>query len=175
MLELAVRAPSAGHSQGWRFLVLDEAESRDAFWTATTDGTEPDGWLVRLRTAQALIVCFSDKQAYLERYAEQDKGWADQSELRWPIPYWHVDTGMAAMIALLSAVEHGLGACFFGIPGEHWPAVRSCFAVPDRLSPIGVISLGYPARDRRSPSLDRGRRPWAEVVSYGSFATSGAD
>lgn len=173
LLDLAVRAPSAGYSQGWRFLVLDDITSREAFWTATTDGEPDDPWLGRLRTAQALIVCFSDKQAYLERYAEPDKGWTDQDEAHWPVPYWHIDTGMAAMIALLSAVEHGLGACFFGIPGERWDALRAAFDVPDRLSPIGVISLGYPAPDARSPSLSRGRRPQSEVVAYGSFAESG--
>lgn len=174
LLSLAVRAPSAGYSQGWHFLVLDDITSRAAFWAATTDDAAPDAWLERLRTAPALIVCFSDKQTYLERYAAADKGWTDQDETRWPVPYWDIDTGMAAMIALLSAVEHGLGACFFGVPGERWAALRAAFGVPERLRPIGVISLGYPAQDRRSPSLKRGQRPQVEVVSYGSFAGSAA-
>lgn len=172
ILDLAVRAPSAGYSQGWRFLVLDDITSRAAFWTATVEHGPPDTWVERLRTAPALIVCFSDKQAYLERYAEPDKGWTDQDEAHWPVPYWHIDTGMAAMIALLSAVEQGLGACFFGVPGERWAELRTAFGVPERLSPIGVISLGYPAPDRRSPSLKRGRRPQVDVVSYGSFVES---
>jgi hypothetical protein len=33
------------------------------------------------------------------------------------------------------------------------------------------VSMGYPAPDLRSPSLKRGRRPLAEVMRYGSFAT----
>ncbi|MCW2497194.1 MAG: nitroreductase [Jatrophihabitans sp.] len=169
LLRLAVRAPSAGHTQGWRFLVLDDITSRNSFWEATSEG-EPDAWLTRLQTAPVLILCFSDKEAYLDRYAEPDKGWTDRDEARWPVPYWHIDTGMAAMIALLAAEDHGLAACFFGVPGERWPALRSAFDVPERLTPIGVISLGYPAADRRSPSLKRGRRDLADVVSYGSFA-----
>ena len=36
LLEHAIRAPSAGFSQGWAFLVLESAEERDRFWTATT-------------------------------------------------------------------------------------------------------------------------------------------
>ena len=172
LLSLAVRAPSAGYSQGWRFLVLDDITSCDAFWTATTDPDEDghaDPWLSRMRSAPALIVCFSDKEAYLDRYAEPDKGWTDRDEAHWPVPYWHIDTGMAAMLILLGAVEQGLGACFFGVPGERWPTLRSAFAVPQRLSPIGVISLGFPAPDLRSPSLKRGRRPHEDVVAYGSF------
>lgn len=170
LLDLAVRAPSAGFSQGWHFLVLDDDRSRDAFWQATTDEDEPpDPWLDGLKTAPALIICFSDKDTYLDRYAEPDKGWTDRDETHWPVPYWHIDTGMAAMLILLGAVDAGLAACFFGIPAEALATVRESFAVPERLTPIGVISLGYPAKDRRSPSLRRGRRAPAQVTSYGSF------
>lgn len=168
MLSLAVRAPSAGHTQGWQFLVLDDITSRTAFWDATSDG-EANSWLARLQTAPALVIVFSDKHAYLERYAEPDKGWSDRAESHWPVPYWDIDAGMAAMILLLSAVDTGLGACFFGVPGERWDALRARFVVPAWLRPVGVVSLGYPAADVRSPSLRRGRRPLEEVVSYGSF------
>jgi len=169
LLERATHAPSAGFSQGWRFLVLQSDAERDAFWTATDPRGVPDPWLAGMRTAPALVVVFSDKQVYLDRYAEPDKGWADRDESRWPVPYWHIDTGMAALLILLGAVDRGLAACFFGIPEEHWPALRKAFAVPERLTPIGAISLGYRAQDRRSPSLRRGRRPLSEVVAYGSF------
>ena len=169
LLEHATHAPSAGFSQGWRFLVLQSDAEREAFWTATDPRGVPDPWLAGMRTAPALVVVFSDKQVYLDRYAEPDKGWADRDESRWPVPYWHIDTGMAALLILLGAVDRGLAACFFGIPEEHWPALRKAFAVPERLTPIGAISLGYRAQDRRSPSLRRGRRPLSEVVAYGSF------
>jgi nitroreductase len=172
LLSLAIRAPSAGHTQGWRFLVLDDITSRDRFWTATPDDdpdAEPDPWLSRMRAAPALVICFSDRQAYLDRYAEPDKGWTDRDEARWPVPYWHIDTGMAAMILLLAAHDVGLAACFFGVPPEHTAAVLSSFAVPAGLTAVGVVSLGYPAPDLRSPSLRRGRRSLADVVSYGSF------
>jgi nitroreductase len=168
LLSLAVRAPSAGHTQGWRFLVLDDITARTRFWDATSDGPA-DSWRARLQTAPALVVFFSDKEAYLDRYAEPDKGWTDRDERRWPVPYWHVDTGMAALIFLLAAHDIGLGACFFGVPPERFGALREAFAVPQRLTPVGVVSLGHPAPDVRSPSLRRGRRPLAELVAYGSF------
>ena len=168
LLNLATRAPSAGHTQGWRFLVLDEPGRRETFWTATSDGA-PDAWLARMQTAPMLVIFFSDRQAYLDRYAEPDKGWTDRDEARWPVPYWHVDTGMAAMIFLLAAVEQGLGACLFGVPPDRWPDLFAAFNIPEALAPVGVVSLGYPAPDMRSPSLKRGRRPLAELLSYGSF------
>jgi len=169
LLRLAIRAPSAGHTQGWRFLVLDDITSRESFWTATSDG-EADPWLTRMQLAPVLILCFSDKDAYLDRYAEPDKGWTDRSESNWPMPYWNIDTGMAAMILLLAAEDRELAACFFGVPGDRWEAVRSALCVPERLDMVGVISLGYPAPDVRSPSLKRGRRTVEEVVSFGRYS-----
>jgi nitroreductase len=171
LLELALHAPSAGFTQGWQFLVLDDSETLSRFWTATTSFDEPpDLWLAGMKTAPVIIVSFSDKEAYLARYAEPDKGWTDRDESRWPAPYWHIDTGMAGLLILLGAVDAGLAACFFGIPTARWDALRSDFAVPAGLTPIGAISVGYPAPDRRSPSLRRGRRGLSEVVHYGSFA-----
>lgn len=171
MLRMALRAPSAGHTQGWRFLVLDDITSLDRFWSATTDAAnEADAWLLRMRTAPALVIAFSSKQAYLDRYAEPDKGWTDRDEARWPVPYWHIDVGMASMILLLGAVDAGLGACFFGVPPDRWQDLRTAFAVPAEWDPVGVVSLGYPAPDLRSPSLRRGRKAWDEVVRYGSFS-----
>jgi nitroreductase len=171
LLELAVRAPSAGHTQGWHFLVLELGTDREAFWAATGDA-DTNPWLARMQSAPVLVIVFSDKDAYLDRYAEPDKGWTDRDEAHWPVPYWDTDAAMAAMIALLAVVDAGLVGCFFGVPGERWQGLRAAFGVPSRLRPVGVLSIGYPAPDVRSPSLRRGRRPFAEIVSYGRFGRS---
>jgi nitroreductase len=175
LLEHAIRAPSAGFSQGWAFLVLETPEERERFWAATApspshpDGA-PDGWLTRMRRAPLLVVPLSNKDAYLDRYAEPDKGWTDRDESRWPVPYWDVDAGMAALLMLLTAVDEGLGACFFGVPPERVAGFRAAFGVPEGYRPVGCVSVGYPGgEDRRSPSLRRGRRPVEEVVHRGSW------
>jgi nitroreductase len=170
LLAHAIRAPSAGFSQGWAFLVLETAEERDRFWTATTDAGAPDRWLTRMRRAPLLVVPLSHKAAYLDRYAEPDKGWTDRDESRWPVPYWDVDTGMAALLMLLTAVDEGLAACFFGVPPERVAALREAFGVPADYSPIGCVSVGYAgSEDTRSPSLRRGRRGLDEVVHRGRW------
>lgn len=172
MLEHAVRAPSAGFSQGWDFLVLTATGDRDAFWAATTDPEAPaDRWLQGMRTAPALVLCLSDPGRYLDRYAEPDKGWADRDEGRWPVPYWDVDVGMAAMAMLLTVVDEGLGGCFFGVPPERHADLRAALGVPADRRVVGVVSVGYPAPDLRSPSSRRGRRPVAEVAHEGRFGT----
>ena len=56
--------------------------------------------------------------AYLDRYALPDKGFTDRSDAWWPAPYWDIDAGFASLLMLLTAVDAGLGACFFGMPVE---------------------------------------------------------
>lgn len=170
LLANALRAPSAGFSQGWAFLVLSTPGDRTRFWEATAESVDdPDPWLRDMMTAPLLIVPLSHKQAYLDRYAWPDKGWADRDEGRWPVPYWDIDTGFAALLMLLTAVDEELGACFFGVPPERMAAFRTIFGVPDDYTPIGCVSVGYRAPDRRSPSLARGHRPIEEVVHHGSW------
>ena len=170
LLAHALRAPSAGFTQGWAFLVLEDAADRDLFWSVTTSTDAPDGWLTRMRRAPLLVVPLSSKAAYLDRYAEPDKGWTDRDEARWPVPYWDVDAGMAALLMLLTAVDEGLGACFFGVPAERVDGLREAFGVPATHRPVGVVSVGYPGSgDRRSPSLRRGRRGVGDVVHRGRW------
>ena len=170
LLEHAIRAPSAGFSQGWGFLVLEDAPDRERFWRAATPETDVwQQWLTNMRTAPLIIVANSNKSIYLDRYAQPDKGWTDRDERHWPVPYWDIDTGFASLLMLLTAVDQGLGACFFGIPPERIPPYRAEFGVPDEFTPIGAISVGYPAPDHRSPSLRRGRRPVSEVVHRGQW------
>ncbi len=182
MLANAVRAPSAGFSQGWAFLVLDRPPDLERFWASSSPPGSTGGgrWLSGMRTAPVVIVPMSDQQAYLERYAEPDKSTrsttqagpaAADDEDRWPVPYWHVDTGMAALLILQTAVDEGLGACFFGIPGGQVAAFRQEFGVPAGLTPVGAITVGHRTGDAGaagSPAR-RSRRPLDEVVHRGGW------
>jgi nitroreductase len=175
LLEYAIRAPSAGFSQGWGFLVLTEPAERAAYWQATTDDGIPDSWLAGMMTAPVLIIAHSNKAIYLDRYAEADKGWTDRDESHWAVPYWDIDTGFASMMMMLGAVDEGLATCFFGVPVERVESYRAAFDVPSDYTPIGALSVGYRAPDIASPSLKRGRREIDEVVHRGRWAgkTSG--
>jgi len=167
ILANGLRAPSAGFSQGWSFLVLAGAEETKRYWDAVLplERRQSFQWAGLLR-APLVIVALSNKQTYLERYAETDKG--HKPEIHdWPTPYWHIDAAFAAMLMLLTATDAGLGALFFSVADI--PAFRAAFGVPGRLHPIGAIAVGYPLPDRRSSSLSRGKRPQAEVVHRGRW------
>ena len=123
----AVRAPNAGFSQGWGFLVL----------------------------------------------AQPDKGWTDEDEARWPVPFWHIDTGMAALLILQTVTDEGLGACYFGVPPERVAPVRAAFGIPDTFDPIGAITIGHRTTTDGlpgSPSV-RPRKAQADVVHHGRWGT----
>ena len=77
--------------------------------------------------------------------AQPDKGWTDRDEARWPVPFWHIDTGMAAMLQLLTAVDEGLDALYFGIVPPAGAAVQGRVRVPENCEPIGAIAIGYDA------------------------------
>jgi nitroreductase len=163
ILDNARRAPSAGFTQGSDFLVLEGPEQTETFWNATFEPGKRESFRwPGLFKAPLVIVFLSNKSAYVERYAEPDKGWTDREESRWPVPYWDVDTGFAALLALLTATDAGLGALFFGVfQAEKF---RAAFGVPDEYSPVGAVAIGYPAPDEPSASLKRGRRPLDEIV-----------
>ena len=167
----ANRAPSAGFSQGFAFLLADTPTDTARFWSAATPpGAGQDAWSRGMRTAPVVIVALSCKRAYLDRYSEPDKGWTDRDEARWPAPYWDIDTGMATLLILLSAVDEHLGACFFGVPPERIDAVRAEFGVPADHHPIGAVTIGHPAPlERVRGSARRGRRPLDKVVHRGDW------
>lgn len=168
VLNSALRAPSAGFAQGWAFLVLTEKQDRARFWPfapATAERTPT------MQDAPLVVVPLAHKQAYLERYAQPDKGWEDQAESRWPAPYWFVDTGMAALMMLLTAVDEGLGACFIGIQPDYLEPFKREFGIPEPYAPIGAITIGYRVPDApvMGSAVDRPRKDPASVIHRGQW------
>ncbi|PPL20478.1 nitroreductase family protein [Microterricola pindariensis] len=178
MLQNAVRAPNAGFTQGWAFLVLDTPADLDRFWGSTSPGGRAAGssrWLTGMRSAPVVIVPLSSKEQYVRRYAEPDKGWSDAEEPRWGVPYWHVDAGMASLLVLQTAVDEGLGGCFFGIPREQVPAFRAEFGIPGEYAPVGAITIGHPDPHKApggSPTR-RARKHVDDVVHRGGWRRRG--
>lgn len=171
LLAAAARAPSAGFSQGFSFLVLEGAEQCAPFWPlifaqAEADADERMHRLVKgMSQAPLLIVPMANKEVYLDNYAE--RGWGDES--RWAVPYWYIDTGFAALLILLAAVDEGLGAVFFGPP--EFADFRAQFGVPPEWTPIGAIAVGYydPESNPDRPALRSRRKPLADLVHRGHW------
>jgi nitroreductase len=167
----ALTAPSAGHTQGRELVVLEGHEQTDRYWQATTDAD----WRARSRRfagmarAPVVVLAFSDPDAYVERYAEPDKARSDGVEVKWVVPYWHVDTSFAVMTLLLGAADRGIGAAFLGnFRGEE--RLKGALGVPARLRWLGAVLLGPPAfPDPPSTSAARPTRTVDDTVHRGRW------
>lgn len=160
VLDRATRGPSAGFSQGVSFVAITDHATRHEIARLAGEneyiGEGFDPWISR---APVHVMICVRKDAYLERYRETDKDGENGpkgSEDGWTIPYWWVDGGAAMMLLLLAAVDEGLAAGFLG--AHNIDAIEELLGIPDDVSPIGIVTMGHPAPDRRSGSLDRGRR-----------------
>jgi nitroreductase len=166
LVDLASRAPSAGKTQGWHLVVLED-DLTDRFWRHAFPAERRSGFRwPGLFTAPVIILPFADPDAYVARYAEPDKartGLGAGTDA-WPTPYWTVDASMSVMTLLLAAEDAGLGALFFAVfNGE--AEVRAELGVPDNLQLLGAIAVGWPADEPSTgASAQRPRRPAAEIV-----------
>src|SRR5207237_2505338 len=93
ILRNAASGRSAGYSQGYAFLVLDGRDEVERFWSALQGGDIEPPVDPEVMNAPLVMVPMANKDIYLDRYAEDDKRWTDHDESRWPVPYWHIDTG----------------------------------------------------------------------------------
>jgi nitroreductase len=160
----ALRAPSAGNSQAIAVVVVTDPDLRgriaeiagEASYVA--DGFDP--WISR---APAHLVIAVSEKIYRDRYAEPDK-LGPAGEISWPVPFWWIDAGAAMMAVLLAAVDEGLGAGFLGV--HSLPDLADVLDIPEHFQPIGVVTLGHPAPDRRSGSLDRPKKTTDDVVFW---------
>jgi nitroreductase len=164
------RAPSAGFSQGQRLIVVTEPERRRQIAEAVGEDYYVDqGFAPWISGAAALVVVCTREDDYHDRYRQPDK-LDEGEEIEWPVPYWYVDAGAAAMLVLLAAVDEGLAAGVFGVPAERMETVRTFLDLPDDIALVEVITLGYPGEDTASDRLSsrgtRPRRPLDEVVRW---------
>jgi nitroreductase len=163
----AQRAPSAGFSQGQRVVIVTDPERRrrlaemvgEPFYT----GQGFDPWISE---APALFVPCVSAKVYVDRYNEPDKrdpSAPPGSEDDWQVPYWWMDAGCTVMLILLAAVDEGLAAGFAGGDADE---IRSELGIPAHFTPLGVIPVGRPLPDKKSPSLKRGWRGLDEFARW---------
>lgn len=161
---IAQRTPSAGFSQGQRLLIVTEPATRRR--VAELYGEQEliaEGWDPWISQCAALFIPCVSERIYHDRYREPDKVDEAGQEIEWPIPYWWMDIGMTVMLILLAAVDEGLAAGFAGADAAGIEALKAELGIPAEFAPVGVIPVGRPLPDKRSPSLKRG---WVAHESF---------
>jgi nitroreductase len=162
---LAQRAPSAGFSQGQRLVVVtDPDRRRDVARVCREEGYVEMGFGPWISECAAQFIPCVSEEIYHRRYREPDKLDDEGREIEWPVPYWFVDVGGTMQNIWLAAVNEGLACGFVG--ADELDELRHVLGIPAEFTPIGVMPVGRPLPDVRSPSLKRGWVPFEEFARW---------
>jgi nitroreductase len=131
LIDFATRAPSAGHTEPWAFVVVRDRARRKALAEAALRQM----WVAE---APVVLVACADRSRPRPRYGARGDRYA------------LIDTSFASMLLLLAVVEEGLGACFVGAFRDE-EVSRIC-GLPDEIQPVAVIPVGVPAEKPRPMS-----------------------
>ena len=173
MVATVRRAPSAGFSQGQRLLVVDDPELL-AQIAALGDDEPLEGVERWFETAAAQVFVMTREGDYHDRYQREDK-LQEGEEIEWPVPFWHVDAGAAMMLVLLAAIEEGLAAAVYGIFDDDEKKLRDLLRIPQELTLVAGISVGYPRPDpgwsSKTSRATQRRRAVDELVQWNTWAS----
>ena len=161
---LAQRSPSAGFSQGQRLVVVTDPERRREVARICGEEFYADVFGPWISECAAQFVPCVSAEIYHRRYQEADKVQDDGAEIEWPVPYWFVDVGGTMQTIWLAAVNEGLGCGFVGT--DDLDALEAALGIPGEFTPIGVMPVGRPLPDVRSPSLKRGWVPFDQFARW---------
>lgn len=140
LIEAAAQAPSNCNVQGWRFIVIDNQETKNKI-------VENGGSLLIKKSPAGILVIYDNRTRNLE-YKD------------------YIQSAAAAMQNIfLSATALGLGCCWL----NHLPTQRTfrkMFEIPNYFSPIGFLMLGYP---KHTPFPVARKYNMSQIVSYNTF------
>lgn len=148
-LEAARLAPSACNSQPWKFIIVDDEETKNEIVEKSMTG------LYSLNKfafcCPVLVVVVREKSKYIARLA---------GTLR-DVKYSLIDIGVACDHITLQAAESGLGTCWIGWFDDK--AVKKILKLPRNTQIDVILTLGYP--EDNSPK-EKNRKSLEEIRTY---------
>ncbi len=129
LLKAAMAAPSARNEQPWHFIVLTDHKVIDEI-------PKFHQYSKMLPEAPVAILVCGDTAPLSDTY-------------------WIQDCSAAVQNLLIAANARGLGAVWLGVypDANRYPRVQKLLGIPEKVIPLGLISLGYPAEEK--PPADR--------------------
>ena len=139
VLEAARLAPSANNRQEWRYIIVQDTETRHQLMHAAK-GQRFVG------QAPVVIACCAETNNDYTMTCGQ---------LAYPI-----DVAISIDHITLAAVEVGLGTCWIGAFYED--KVKKILGIPDEIRVVELLTLGYPQEAPRA----KNRKKLGEIVMY---------
>ena len=136
LLQAAMSAPTATNSQPWEFIVITEAETLDCIRDKLL--------FARYNAPAAIVVCGNPSIAN------------NSSGER----YWEQDCSAATENILIASTSLGLGTVWIGIHPlpSAIKSVRELLAIPEYVTPLGMVYVGYPAEEKPARTQYDGHR-----------------
>jgi len=125
LLAAAMSAPSASNRQPWHFVAITDRRQLD-----TLTAILPYGQMLK-QAPLAIVVCGDRERQPMEGY-------------------WVQDCSAATQNILLAAHARGLGAVWLGVypREERIQGVTQLLGLPEQVTPLAVLSIGYPAEHK---------------------------
>jgi 5,6-dimethylbenzimidazole synthase len=159
LLELASHAPSVGHCQPWRFVLVESPERREAikssFVRSNTDALESYHGEQRAHYARLKLEGLENAPVHLAVFA--DEAAEEGSGLgRRTMPETLRYSVVAAVQTLwLAARAEGLGLGWVSILEPE--TIHRVLDVPPSWSLVAYLCIGWPVEEHLDPELDRHR------------------
>lgn len=145
MLYMTTRAPSAGNTQEWEFVVVKEPELKEKLAIAALRQD-----FVRLAPVD-IVVCANLEKIHSKYGTRGEYLYAAQ------------DTANATMLLMITATALGLGTCWVGSFDED--RVKAILDLPDTVRPMVIVPVGYPDENPEPPS----RMPFEKLTSFNKY------
>ncbi len=143
VLEAARLAPSAKNLQDWRFVIVTDKEQKRKLVEAANNQ-------IFLEKAGAIIIACTNSD-YVMRCGQ---------------PAGVIDVAIALEHICLEAAELGLATCWIG---SFYPEkVRAVAGIPDDISIVELMTIGYPSDKSGSPR----REPVEKIACYETWKFS---
>jgi 5,6-dimethylbenzimidazole synthase len=157
LLELASHAPSVGHCQPWRFVLVESAERREAvrsnFVRANAKALESYDGEQRARYAKLKLEGLEDAPVHLAVFADEATE-AGSGLGRQTMPQTLRYSVVAAVQTLwLAARAEGLGLGWISILEPE--TLCSVLEVPESWTLIAYLCIGRPVEEHLDPELER--------------------
>jgi nitroreductase len=156
LLDLARRAPSSLDGQPWHFIVVRDPVTKARLAGIKNRYCPPaKQWFPAdfLADAPAIVLVCVELSRSFGRHIE--------------------DGVLAAFSIMLAATRHGLAAVYLSGASPDEPQladeIRELFAIPERVFPVSLVPLGYPACKPDEKVL----RPLREMIHYERFGYPG--
>jgi nitroreductase len=171
ILDAAIRAPSGGNAQSWRFVLVDDSGLKaqlaplyQAGWERLLDagyrerGTPGDPLFSVVRSADHLAQHFAETPLLLFGFAMPDSGGSIYPAL------WS---------AMLAARAEGVGSTLTSFLNQEQDQVFAILGVPsnERWQMYGCVAMGYPSgrwgvAPRRPVHEVAGKNGWSEPLGF---------